>query len=270
MNLVPHIGFGQVWHARLRPKQHSFVYPTFFLMLPMRALRGRPVLAGALAWNTFGALAFRDQDHGDGRGPQQGGALAWLETVLHNEGIVDADGEVWLQCYPRVLGYSFKPVSFWYCHRADGSLRAIVAEVNNTFGEQHAYLLEAPVYGQEIRSQKRFHVSPFCPIVGEYRFAFQREDKCGSERGSERIHVRIDYHDSDGPLVLTGISGELEPITQASRRRAIWTYPFLSLTVIARIHWQALLLWIKRAPYHPKPSPPNEPVSRTPMPGHEL
>jgi hypothetical protein len=97
-----------------------------------------------------GALRFHDADHGDGATPRKA-ALAWLETLLQAEGITDADGEIWLQCYPRVLGYSFKPVSFWYCHRTDGSLRAIVAEVNNTFGERHAYLLDHPHYGQELR-----------------------------------------------------------------------------------------------------------------------
>ena len=163
---VPHIGFGHVWHTRLRPRRHRFIVPTFFLLLPMRTLRGRPEAAGVLALNRAGALSFRDADHGGGKNPRQGGALAWLETLLQAEGITDAQGEIWLQCYPRVLGYSFKPVSFWYCHRTDGSLRAIVAEVNNTFGERHAYLLDHPRYGQELQARKVFHVSPFCAVDG--------------------------------------------------------------------------------------------------------
>ncbi len=108
----PHIGFGHVWHTRLRPRRHRFIVPTFFLLLPMRTLRTQPEAAGVLALNRPGALAFRDADHGDGRSPEQGGALAWLEALLHSEGIDGVDGEIWLHCYPRVLGYSFKPVSF--------------------------------------------------------------------------------------------------------------------------------------------------------------
>jgi uncharacterized protein len=263
MKLVPHIGFGQVWHTRLRPRPHRFVYPTFFLMLPMRSLRADATLARPLAWNSPGALAFHDKDHGDGRGAEQGGALAWIEALLEAEGLRDVDGEVWLQCYPRVFGYSFKPVSFWYCHRADGSLSAIVAEVNNTFGEKHAYLLEKPAFGVELGIRKRFHVSPFCPVEGHYRFEFQREgpDAMGWS------HVRIDYHDDHGPLVLTGMAGALEPLTVASRRQALWRYPLLTFAVIARIHWQALVLWCKHAPYHRKPSPPITPVSRSQTPG---
>ena len=246
---IPHIGFGHVWHTRLRPRRHHFKYPTFFLLLPMRTLRERPEASGVLAWNQPGALAFRDTDHGDGRGPLQGGSLAWLDELLHHEGIDDARGEVWLHCYPRVLGYSFKPVSFWYCHRGDGNLSAIVVEVNNTFGERHAYVLTAPCYGQELRARKVFHVSPFCPIEGDYRFEFQRS----GPQGLDSTRVRIDYHDAQGPLVLTGMGGQLQPLDQASRHRALWHYKLLTLATITRIHWQALRLWLKRVPFHAKP-----------------
>ena len=118
------IGFGQVRHTRLRPKHHAFAYGTFFLMLPMRTLRA--VGDAVLPVNRAGAISFHDSDHGDGRSATQGGALAWLDELLQHEGITDATGEVWLHCYPRVLGYTFKPVSFWYCHATDDTLRAIV------------------------------------------------------------------------------------------------------------------------------------------------
>ena len=127
----PHLAIGRVHHARLRPAVNRFDYPTYFLLLPMRRLRAAPV--PALARNRFGLIAFHDADHGDGRAD----SLEWIDEVLAREGITDAGGEVWLHCYPRVLGHTFKPVSFWYCHRVDGTLRAVLAEVNNTFGERH-------------------------------------------------------------------------------------------------------------------------------------
>lgn len=256
---VPHIAFGHVWHTRLRPQRHRFIYPTFFLMLPMRTLRQQPEASGVLARNRRGALAFYDADHGDGRSAEQGGALAWLEELLARENITDADGEIWLHCYPRVLGYSFKPVSFWYCHRKDGSLRSIVAEVNNTFGERHTYVLDHPVYGQEMAVDKVFHVSPFCPVEGSYRFQFQRS----GAQGLQTTRLRIDYHDHQGALLLTGMGGRLQPLTAASRRHALWRYPLLTLAVMARIHWQALRLWLKHAPFYAKPAPPAQPVSRS-------
>ena len=254
---APLIGFGQVRHTRLRPRRHAFAYPTFFLMLPMRRLPG---MRSALAINRRGAISFHDVDHGDGRSAAQGGALAWLDELLHTEGITDATGEVWLHCYPRVLGYTFKPVSFWYCHRSDGSLRAIVVEVNNTFGERHCYLLDAPQYGVEQRARKVFHVSPFCEVSGGYRFRFLRTQAGAQDAG--RTVVRIDHDDDIGPLIQTSVSGTLQAITPQTLRQALWGYPAMTLAIIARIHWHALRLWLKRVRFHRKPEAPATAVTR--------
>ena len=244
----PLIGFGLVHHKRLRPVLHRFAYPTYFLMLPLRTLqRDGP---GPLARNRWSPLSFFDADHGDGRGPEQGGALAWLDELLAREGIDGADGEVWLHCYPRVLGFAFKPVSFWYCHRQDGSLRAIVAEVNNTFGERHCYLLDAPKFGVEQRADKVFHVSPFCPVEGHYRFRFMVTP------GRTHTVARVDFDDLNGPLIETRVSGQLEPLTAQAVRRALWRYPAMTLGVVLRIHWQALQLFTKRVRFFGKPKPP--------------
>lgn len=251
------IGFGQVMHKRLRPVANAFNYPTYFLMLPMRSLHQNG--SGALAHNRRGALSFFDRDHGDGGAD----ALAWLDALLQREGVDDAGGEAWLHTYPRVLGYTFKPVSFWYCHRPDGRLRAIVVEVNNTFGERHCYLLDQPQYGQELSADKVFHVSPFCTLAGGYRFRFMHS----SAGGVRKTVARIDYHDrpddsTAGPLLQTSVSGTLEPVTPASLRRALWRYPAMTLGVMARIHWQALRLWRKRIPFVSKPELPKNTVTR--------
>jgi DUF1365 family protein len=246
------IGFGQVRHTRLRPARNAFEYPTCFLMLPMRSLRQHG--SGALAHNRRAAISFFDADHGDGGND----ALAWLDALLLREGVEDADGEVWLHAYPRVLGYAFKPVSFWYCHRADGALRAIVVEVNNTFGERHCYLLDTPQYGQELKADKVFHVSPFCTLEGGYRFRFLHIDN----DGLKKTVARIDYDDAAGPLLETSVSGTLEPVTAASLRKALWSHPAMTLAVIVRIHWQALRLWLKRVPFVRKPKPPEIFVTR--------
>jgi len=236
------IGTGVVRHRRLRPVAHAFAYPTYFLLLPMRTLRGAP--SPALHRNRFGMLSFHDRDHGDG-GPD---ALAWLEALLRREGVTDADGEVWLHTYPRVLGYAFKPVSFWYCHRADASLAAVVVEVNNTFGERHCYLLAGAgvAFGRELAARKVFHVSPFCAVEGGYRFRFMRTH--------DRTVARVAHDDDAGALLLTSVSGRLRPLDAGSARAAFFGMPLMTFGVIARIHWQALQLWLKRVPFYRKPA----------------
>jgi DUF1365 family protein len=246
------LGIGRVRHQRLRPVGHGFDYPTWFLLLPMRQLRSTP--NPSLRRNRGGWVSFHDADHGDGRAD----CLAWLDEHLLAQGITDATGEVWLHTYPRMLGVAFKPVSFWYCHRADGALAAIVAEVNNTFGGRHCYLLTGDqlTWGQELAATKQFHVSPFCQVTGSYRFRFMRTfaDNGGATGtgGAGRTVARIVHDDAQGPLLLTSVSGELAALTPQRLHHALWRMPLLTLGVIVRIHWQALRLLAKRVPFFGK------------------
>ena len=250
------LGIGQVRHQRLRPLTHAFAYPTRFLMLPMRRLREAP--EPALARNRRAALSFFDCDHGLG-GPD---ALSWMEALLQAHGIHDADGEIWLQTYPRLFGHAFKPVSFWLCERRDGGLAAVVAEVNNTFGERHCYLLRGPglSWGRTQTADKVFHVSPFCKVAGDYRFRFMRTPARAGQPA--RFVARVEHHDSDGPLLLTSLSGHLEPLTTTGVRRAVLHMPLLGVGVLARIHLQALRLWWRRLPFFSKPAAPSAFVTR--------
>ena len=251
------MGHGQIRHVRLRPARHAFDYAAYFVMLPMRQLQTLlrdPAAAKALpfAINQAGLMSFHDVDHGDGRLPEQGGALAWLEALLAEAEVNDADGEIWLQTFPRVLGYTFKPVSFWYCHRHDNSLAAIVAEVHNTFGERHCYLLHEPKWGATACADKVFHVSPFCQVSGHYQFRFMRTLK----NGVQRIVARVDHGDEAGALIQTSQSGVLVAASAAEIRRTFWRYPLWTFAVMLRIHWHALLLWFKRVPFFRKPPLP--------------
>jgi len=264
------LGVGEVRHTRLRPARNQFNYPTYFLMLPMRRLREAP--SATLKRNRFGLISFFDRDHGAGGAD----SLAWLDALLAREGIVDATGEAWLHCYPRVLGFTFKPVSFWYCHRTDGSLAAVVVEVNNTFGERHCYLLSGNelAFGRELRATKVFHVSPFCAVAGSYRFRFMRTGANPAAPPEphppmqpvrnvvDRTVARIDHHDEQGLLIQTSVSGWLRPMTPARVRAAFFGMPLMTLGVILRIHWQALKLAWKRVPFFAKPAPPATFVTR--------
>lgn len=254
MRTGPSLGFGEIRHRRLRPAGNAFRYAGFFLRLPMRSLP-----AGASGNWLFGIdrpalIGWRRADHGDGGAT----ALAWVERTLAETG-VQADGEVWLHTFPRIFGYAFRPVSFWFCHRQDGGLAAVIAEVNNTFGERHCYLLTPPGdrairRGETLTADKRFHVSPFNRVEGRYLFRFFDD--------GERSLARIDYHDDAGPLLITSISGRLQPVTPRACARALLGHPWFTVGVVLRIHWQALKLLAKRVPFVSKPAPPQPFVTR--------
>jgi len=240
MDARPQLCLGHVMHRRLRPAENAFVYPVFYVRLPLRALESaRCRVFGIDRWNL---LAFHRDDHG----PRDGSPLVpWIEALLHQHGL-KADGEIVLQTFPRVLGHVFNPVSFWYCHDAAGRLVAVLAEVNNTFGGRHDYLLHLPdgrpiADGEVLSADKCFHVSPFNRVEGSYRFRFQLG------RSVQAVH--IDYDDAEGELLATAISGRPRAWTTRALAAALARMPFLTLGVIARIHWQALRLWWKGVPF---------------------
>jgi DUF1365 family protein len=245
---------GAIAHVRVRPKRNSFRYRVFFMRFALSDLER---LANALfsvnRWNLF---SFHFADHGarDGSHPER-----WIRALLAREGLKEADGEVFLQAFPRMLGYVFNPVSFWLCHDKSAALRAVLCEVNNTFGEHHHYLLFHPDHrpiraGDTLKAIKVFHVSPFCDVSGEYRFQFDVRD--------QHTLMRIDYGDTRHNLLFTSISGKGTQFGVLALARAFALYPWMTLGIVARIHLQALRLWIKGVPWFAKPEPPSKELTR--------
>jgi len=240
MTARPRLFLGKVMHRRLRPVVNAFVYPVFYIQLPLRDLDS--AICPFFAIDRSNLLSFWQKDHG----PRDGSPLLpWITARLRERGLPD-DGEIILQTFPRLFGYVFNPVSFWYCHDRAGALIAVLAEVNNTFGGTHAYLLHnpggAPLRdGQELRADKAFHVSPFNEIVGGYRFRFHLD------RPAQL--ARIDYDDADGELLLTAISGKQQRWGSGALLGAVLRMPLMTAGVMLRIHWQALKLWLKGVPF---------------------
>lgn len=244
-----------VAHRRMRPRANAFRYRVAYLCLALDEL---DQAAGRwLRLDRPGLIAFHRGDHG----ARDGGDLRnWLHDILGKHGLAQVcDGSITLMTLPRMLGYVFNPVSFWFCRDRAGALRAVLCEVNNTFGESHCYLVHhadhRPLQADEwFEGRKVFHVSPFLPVEGGYRFRFRCD--------SERVHVDVNYHDADGLMLATSVGGRLEALTDRNVVRRFLGNPMMTLGVIARIHWQALQLWRKRVKFYRKPNPPTELVTR--------
>jgi DUF1365 family protein len=251
---LPRLYFGKVTHRRLRPAENRFAYSVFFLSVPLTRVESLENRWFSVNRRNVFSLRFADYGARDGSHP-----LPWIHEVLESRGLGCADGEIWLQTFPRVLGYVFNPVSFFFCHDRAGALRAVLCEVNNTFGERHHYLLAhpdaRPIEPEDtLTSRKVFHVSPFASVEGAYRFRFRID--------GARTLARIDYFDATGDLLHTSISGEAAGYSAGALLRAFLRYPWMTLGVIARIHYQALRLWLKRVPFIHKPAPPAEALTR--------
>ena len=165
--------------------------------------------------------------------------------------------ETWLLSQPRRLGYVFNPVSFWFFRDAEGAVRGVLAEVNNTYGDRHSYFCAHEGFRPiDDRSQivrpKRFHVSPFQDIAGDYAFRFGFK--------GERISVEIQHRRDKGGMVAT-LDGALTPLGRRSATKLFFRRPFSAFRVIGLIHWQALRLAIKGARFRPRPTPPIEDVT---------
>jgi hypothetical protein len=243
---------GQVMHRRLRPRPHALRYSIFYLLLDLDEIN---VLANSLrlfSHSSFNLFSFRDQDHGNGSGTP---LRDQVERYLREAGI-EAGGPIRLLALPRILGYVFNPLSIYFCHRRDESLAAIIYEVNNTFGQRHHYVVPVSAdSGAPIRqrSRKTLYVSPFMDTEMTYSFVVVPP--------GERLAVCVSGHDSEGPLIVAKLAAARRPLTDAGLARALVAYPLLTLKVIAGIHWQALLLWLKGVRLQPRPPPPDHPVT---------
>lgn len=254
-----HLYLSRVSHARVRPVAHRFSYSLFTLLLDLEEL---PDLARRLklfAYNAPGVLSFQDRDHG----PHDGTPLRpWVEQTLRGAGIDFALGRVSLLTMPRVFGYVFNPISIYYCEDRTGDLAAILYEVHNTFGGHHTYVasLHNAAEGSNAChvADKAFHVSPFMALNGRYRFALNRP--------AERLTLRIDETEDDAPLMVATLHAVRRPLTDRTLLSALLRFPFVTLKVIAGIHFEALRLWLKRVPLHRDPGLPSGRVTAATLP----
>lgn len=241
-----------VSHARRGGLRHSFRYHVDYLLLAPEAVQPR----GLFRLGRVGLFSFHAADHGGQRGDGRGAAWAW--GVLAQAGLPrDGAMTLALMAQPRFLGFWFNPVSFWLVLRGD-DLLAVIAEVNNTFGQRHSYLCHhkgfAPIGPEDVLScSKVFHVSPFQDVAGRYDFRFRV--------APDKIAVLIrQTHGAEG-LVAT-LRATPQPLRQLGLLAAALRRPGGALRILVLIYWQALRLRRKGIAYRPLPPAPPEEISR--------
>jgi len=228
----------KIYHKRFLPRVNKFAYSGFYIKFSIENLSD--LESKLFSVNKFNLFSFYEKDHGYRDGSP---LIYWVIDILSQAGIMNFSGRVVLQAFPRVVGYVFNPVCFWYCYDENQRLIAIICEVNNTFGETHNYVIKEGVDKSVNFLPKEFHVSPFYDIKGEYGFDFRKNNS-----------VKINYY-FDGELQLsTSITGIKTSWNDKNLLKTFFKYPFYTLLITTLIHFQALKLFVKRNKYFSKPT----------------
>ena len=248
MNARPEYVRGKTIHARRGCVANRFSYGVDYLLIDPESREG-PLLYSR---NRMNLVSVHDRHHGGERGSGRG--LPWAREILRDAG-ADED-RIRLLAQPRFLGYVFNPVSFWLAYKED-ALIAVIAEVNNTFGDRHSYFCHNPGFSaitpqDRFAAKKVFHVSPFQDIRGQYCFAFDIRP--------DRIAIRISALDAPEGVLAT-LAGTRAPLTNRGILLALLRRPFGPLRTIALIHLQAAILGFKGAKYRKRPEPPNKEIT---------
>src|ERR1700741_4235830 len=227
--------------GRRKPRSHRFSYRVMSLLSDLDRLSDADRQSPLFGVNRAALYSFHEVDHGK----RDGSSLrAYAQFCATERGIDLAGGRVLLLCYPRLLGFTFNPLSVYFCYRADGELALVIYEVRNTFGQIHPYVLpvrdgELSAAGVRQQQDKLFYVSPFVEMAMRYHFRILPP--------AETVRLRILETDHDAPLLAAAFSGRRRALTTTALLRSFVTLPLVTLKIVAAIHWEALRLWLKGA-----------------------
>ncbi|MDQ6638727.1 MAG: DUF1365 family protein [Pseudomonadota bacterium] len=257
---------GSVMHQRLRPARHRLRYRMFSLLVDLDELPSLTRRLRLFSLNRFNLFSLHERDYGDGASGggtsegEGGGLRGYVDRQLRAAGL-PAGGAIRLLTMPRILGYAFNPLSVYFCDGADGALRALLYEVNNTFGERHSYLIEVDAAqrdsGRIVQGcAKEFRVSPF--LANDLRYVFRVEPP-HPERAA--LSLGVVAHDGVGALVNARFDAQRRRLDDAALARVFFSHPLLTFKVIAAIHWEALRLLVKGVRLQPTPAAPAGPLT---------
>jgi uncharacterized protein len=237
---------GDVMHARLKPMGHRFSYRVMSLLIDLDRLADADRQSALFGVNRAALYSFHEADHGR----RDGSSLrAYAQHCASERGIDLTGGRVLLLSYPRLFGYTFNPLSVYFCYCAKGELALLIYEVRNTFGDIHPYVL--PVTPGEIsdagvrqQQDKLFYVSPFIEMATRYHFRVRPP--------GARVQLRILESDREGPLLAATFNGSHRALDTKGLLRTFFALPLVTIKIMAAIHWEALRLWLKGARLVPR------------------
>ena len=230
---------GDVMHARLKPIGHRFSYRVMSLLIDLDRLEEADRQSRLFGVNRAALYSFSEADHG----ARDGSSLRpHVQRCAAERGIDLTGGRVLLLCYPRLLGYTFNPLSVYFCYRANGELALMIYEVRNTFGDIHPYVV--PVQPDQLsdagvrqQQEKLLYVSPFIEMAMRYHFRVSPPD--------QSITLRILETDGNGPLLAATFNGRRRALNTQQLLRAFFAFPLVTFKIMAAIHWEAMRLWLK-------------------------
>lgn len=244
--MKPLIYQGKVFHKRFSPIENSFLYRAVYIRFDIDKVEELKSIFFSV--DRFNLMSFYRCDHGH-KSKSKGQLRQWATHILEKSGIVNFKGRIELQTFPRMLGFVFLPVSFWYCYEDDNKeASAIICEVNNTFGESFNYVVTAPMAKRKLN--KEFHVSPFFDVKGNYQFDFTKNE-----------YATINYEDKGRLIFTASLYGKALEWKTLNILGLFILNPFFTFAVVFLIHYQALKLFLKRVKFYKKPQPPREDIN---------
>ncbi len=253
-NQEPCLYYGHVYHKRLKPFIHELNYRVFYCWLNLDKIGQTTKNLSFFSYNRFNLFSFYDRDHATRDGQP---IRPWIEKALIEHGYKDCVGQkIYLLCYPRILGYVFNPLTIYFCYNKAGTLRAILHEVKNTFGDQHGYILPANKNDNGMIKQncdKVFHVSPFIQMDAQYHFKLKEPD--------EKLLINITQNIDGENFLIANLTGQRKSLNNRSLLKSFFLYPLMTIKVIMAIHYEALHLWRKGAKFYKRPQPPEEDIT---------
>ena len=244
---------GEVMHQRFAPRPHRLAYSLFQTLFDLDHLAADLDRLRLCSHNRFNLFSFYDRDHGPIQSEAgRGSLLERVRSLLADHGLSQPGDRIFLLAMPRVLGFVFNPISLYFVQGADGALKAIIYEVNNTFGDRHSYVRPVEQTGKVIHqhSPKKLHVSPFMAMNMVYDFDLIAPET----RFILKIRLR-EHTENDGlkDMLLASFTAERQDLSDRVLWRLFWAMPLMTLKVVVGIHWEAVRLMVKGIGLKPKP-----------------